>query len=203
MRRAGLGTKLLFALAALAVFATSYYLGNRYARPGRVDLQAFELPQPQKIHPFRLNDKNGKVFDAQALRGHWNFVMAGDLEHPECRSLLVRYVLAWNYLATDPKLQKRTRVVFVDTRDPPLPSEELKKLIEFFNPTFTAVNGSPPEWKRLLAQLGFPRQSLEKGIECDSQNGVVALINPDGYLLALFTAVTDPAVIASDLRFFR
>lgn len=202
MKRARLGTKLLFALSALAVFATSYYLGNRYARPGGTDLQAFALPQPQKIQPFQLRDKNGEMFDARSFEGHWNFVMAGDLKHEECRSLLVRYVLAWNHLAAKPKLQKKTRVVFLDTADP-LPSQELKTLIEFFNPAFTAVNGKREEWAKLAAQLGISRQSIDSGIPCDSRNGVVALINPDGYLLALFTAVTDPATIASDLLFFQ
>jgi len=195
--------KLLFALAALSVFAFSYYLGNRYARPGHDSLQAFVLPEPQKIEAFKLVDKEGRVFDEKSFEGHWNFVMAGDLRDENCRSLLVRYVLAWNYLASDPKLQKKTRVVFLDMTDPPKSDGQLKSEIDFFNPAFTAVDGPDPERRKLARQLGISKAVLDRGIECDSQNSVVALINPDGYLLALFTAVTDPAVIAKDLRFFQ
>lgn len=195
--------KLLFAFAALSVFAFSYYLGNRYARPGHDELQAFLFAEPQKIRTFSLVDKNGNPFDEKAFGGYWNFVMAGDLDDDNCRSLLVRYVLAWNYLAPDPELQKKTRVVFLDTRTPPRPPQELKNRIEFFNPAFTAIGGAERERNRLARQLGIAEAELAGGIECDSQNSVVALINPDGYLLALFTAVTDPSVIARDLRFFQ
>ena len=195
--------KLLFALAALSVFVFSYYLGNRYARPGHDTLQAFVLPKPQEITSFNLVDKEGKVFNEKSFEGHWNFVMAGDLMDENCRSLLVRYVLAWNYLAANPKLQKKTRVVFLDLSDPPMPPEQLKKAIDFFNPAFTALDGPDPERSKLARQLGISKATLDRGTECDSQNSVVALINPDGYLLALFTAVTDPAVIAKDLRFFQ
>ena len=195
--------KLLFALAALSVFVFSYYLGNRYARPGHDSLQAFVLPEPQKITPFRLVDKEGKIFNENSFEGYWNFVMAGDLKDEKCRSLLVRYVLAWNYLAADPKLQKKTRVVFLNMTNPPLTAGQLKAGIDFFNPAFTTLDGPDTERRKLARQMGISRTTLDRGTECDSQNSVVALINPDGYLLALFTAVTDPAVIAKDLRFFQ
>ena len=195
--------KLLFAFAALSVFAFSYYLGNRYARPGHDDLQAFAFPEPQRISSFILVDKEGNDFDEQAFQGYWNFVMAGNLGSETCRSLLVRYVLAWNYLAADPELQKRTRVVFLNMTAPAMPAEQLKRQIEFFNPAFTAVDGPDSERRKLARQLGIPETVLDRESECDSQNSVVALITPDGYLIALFTAITDPSVIARDLRFFQ
>jgi hypothetical protein len=65
------------------------------------------------------------------------------------------------------------------------------------------IGGPERERNRLARQLGITETELAGEIECDPQNSVVALINPDGYLLALFTAVTDPSVIARDLRFFQ
>ncbi len=203
MRTGNLVSKLLFALAALAVFTFSYYLGNRYARPGHDRLQAFVFPEPQQVVPFRLVDKNGAPFTENAFRGHWNFVVTGDLEQERCRPLLFRYVLAWNYLANEPKLQEKTRVVFLDLGREPRTPEELKQFIDFYNPAFTAIDGDAGQKRRLARQLGVPEAALERGVQCDSQNGVVALISPDGVLLALFTGVTDPAAIARDLRFFQ
>ncbi len=196
-------TKLLFAFMAVGVFALSYYLGNRYARPAMANLQAFPFPDPQPVIDFQLVDKNGEPFDRNSLLGHWNFLVAGTMDHRQCRPLMFRYILAWNHLAGEPKLQKKTRVVFLDLARQEQDPKELKAFIDFYNPAFTALTGPFEERHRLARQMGIPKQVLEQGVRCDSQNAVVALINPDGYLLALFTGVTDPAAIAHDLRFFQ
>ncbi len=196
-------TKLLFALAAVAVFGASYYLGNRYARPGSGALQAFVFPEPRPLEDFRLTDEQGHPFTPDSLEGHWNFLIPGDLDQERCRPLLFRYVLAWNYLAGDPKLQEKTRVVFIDMAREPRRPETLKTFIDFYNPAFTAVTGPWADRERLARRLGVSARALETGVGCDPDNAVVGLADPDGVLLALFTGVTDPAAIARDLRFFQ
>ncbi len=196
-------SRLFFALAAVAVFTFSYYLGNRYAHPRRGQIQAFAFPDPVKVAPFRLVDKEGNPFTEADLLGHWNFVVTGDLDRGQCRTLLFRYVLAWNDLAARPKLQRKTRVVFLALGRKSRSPAELKKFIDFFNLAFTAIDGAPAQKEALARQLGVPESALRDGVRCDSQNGVVALIDPKGFLLALFTGVTDPAVIAHDLRYFQ
>jgi len=195
--------KLFFALTAALVFFVGYSLGNRYARPGRDDLQAFVMPEPMPIEAVALEDEAGRPFTTKDLEGHWNLVMAGDLGHPACRALLVRYVLAWNWLADTPKLQEKTRVVFVDTATPPRPAEARKRLIDFYNPAFVALGGPVEAQRRLLTQLGVPAQALAAGVPCDDARSVVALIGPDAHLLALFTGMDDAKAIAHDLKFFR
>ncbi len=197
--RRSLAQKLLFAVSAVGVFFLSYYLGNRYARHGLDGLQAFIFPRPAAVTQFSLVDKNGAPFDETAFKGHWNFLLTGMPDRNRCRSLLFRYMMAWNYLAGDPKLQQKTRVVFLDTSETPTPPGRLKAFIDFYNPAFTAITGAASQRRRLARQIGLPKGDLS-GVQCDSQNGVVALINPDGMLLALFTGVTDPKAIAHDLR---
>ncbi len=199
MTRSRLVKKLGLALLAVAVFGLSYYLGARHGRPLVNHLQAVELPDPEPVPPFKLRDALGFDFTEKDFIGFWNFVMAGDLSEPECRPLLNRYVLAWNMLAAHPKLQKRTRVVFLHT-GAPLSDEDLRQRIHFYNPRFTAAQGSPAALAPLVKALGIPAQEVR---HCDPDRSVVGLVDPKGRLLALFTGLTDPRVIARDLQYFQ
>ncbi|WP_144375174.1 SCO family protein [Thiolapillus brandeum] len=192
--------KLLLAVMAALIFALSYYLGNRYGRPLMTDLQIWIFPQPQSIEDFTLEDKNGAPFGPKAFRHHWNFLMAGDLEDSGCRELLRLYVFAWNRLAQNRQLQQQTRVVFLQTTSMSTP--DMKQVIEFFNPAFTALRGEEKMLKRLTRPMGLP-ESDSLPSSCNMEKSVVALINPDGFLVALFTGLTDPAVIAHDQQFFN
>ncbi len=199
MTRSRLFKKLGLALAALAVFGFSYYLGARHGRPLVHHLQAVELPEPGPVPPFRLRDALGFDFTEKDFIGYWNFVMAGDLTEAQCRPLLDRYVLAWNLLAAHPKLQRRTRVVFLHT-GALLADEELRRRIHFHNPRFTAAQGAPQALAPLVETLGIPDREAR---HCDPDRSVVGLVGPRGRLLALFTGITDPKVIAKDLQYFQ
>ena len=192
--------KFLLAIMAAVIFALSYYLGNRYGRPMMADLQIWAFPEPQGVAGFTLEDKNGDIFNRESLEGHWNFLMAGDLEDPGCRKLLRLYVFAWNRLAHDMPLQKQTRVVFLQTT--PMPRADMKQAVEFFNPAFTAISGDAKEMQRITRQIGLPDTGLLPS-SCSIEKSAVALINPDGFLVALFTGLTDPVVIAHDQQFFN
>ncbi|WP_456445906.1 SCO family protein [Thiolapillus sp.] len=195
-----LTVKLLLAVMAALIFALSYYLGNRYARPLMAHLQIWVFPQPEPVQPFHLQDKDGKPFTPASLRKHWNFLMAGNLEDPGCRELLRLYVFAWNRLAGNRGLQERTRVVFLQTT--PMPKTDMKQAIEFFNPVFTAVSGDEAALIPLARQMGLPGSGPLPS-SCSIEKSAVALINPDGFLVALFTGLDDPAVIAHDQQFFN
>jgi len=191
--------KLLFAVFAVGIFVASYYLGNQYARPLTHDLGATVLPQPEKIREFHLVDKNGDPFTSQSLKNFWNFVIVGSLQDTGCDSLLRLYVQAWNNLAHKPALQRQTRVVFIDPGLSAQQPEQWKQAIEFYNPAFTAVSGEQEEIRKLGRQIGLFTETTA----CSTSGSVVALINPEGYLLALFTGETDPRRIAADLEFFN
>lgn len=193
-----LAPKLLFALLAALVFIASYYLGNQYARPLLKNMDATVLPTPQKVTNIAFTDENGQIFTAASFRDFWNFVLVGNLDDEGCDSLLRLYVSAWNYLAVKPALQKSTRVVFVHTGGNPAETKELKQRIDFYNPAFTALRGDQREIQKLEKQIGLTSDTTH----CHLESSTVALINPEGYLLALFTGAKDPAQIASDLQYF-
>lgn len=191
--------KLLFAVFAVAVFIASYYLGNQYARPLTADTSATVLSRPERITDFQLVDKNGEAFSRQSFESFWNFVVVGNLQDAGCDSLLRLYVMAWNNLAHKPALQKNTRVVFVQTGTSLEEPAQLKQAIEFYNPAFTAVSGEKAQIRRLARQIGL----YDAATPCNPDSNTVALINPEGYLLALFSGVSDPADIARDLQYFH
>ena len=199
-RPKSLALKFSLALMAAVIFALSYYLGNQYARPLLAELQALPLPSPEKVRDFSLADKYGEPFSRDSLRGYWNFVMVGDLHDPGCQDLLRLYVFAWNRLAHDLPLQKKTRVVFMQTSA--METRDMKQAIEFFNPAYTALSGSERELETLTRQMGLPADRPLPS-SCSIEKSAVALINPDGFLIALFTGLTDPAVIAHDLEYFH
>ncbi|WP_296802893.1 SCO family protein [Thiolapillus sp.] len=199
LRQKKIAPKLLFALFAVLIFIASYYLGNQYARPLVKDISATVLPRPEKIGGFVLTDKDGKVFTADSFKNFWNFVVVGNLYDGGCDSLLRLSVSAWNRLAANPALQKTTRIVFVQAAAGPDGTEKLKQAIEFYNPAFTAVSGDKREIQKLGQQIGLYTDNPG----CNPESSVVALINPEGYLLALFTGSDNPAEIARDLQYFN
>ncbi len=198
LRQKKLFPKLIFAVFAAVVFIASYYLGNQYARPLVSQTRATLLPTPKIMAGFELSDKYGEPFTTKSFKDFWNFVMVGNLQDSGCDSLLRLYVMAWNQLAAKPELQKKTRVVFVDDSQPNKTPAQLRKHIDFYNPMFTAATGKQEQLDNLGEQIGIFANTRS----CSPGNSVVALVNPEGYLLALFTGITDPITIAADLQYF-
>ena len=200
LRQKKIVPKLVFALLAVIVFIASYYLGNQYARPLTKEISATVLPRPENVGDFQLKDKYGEAFTGESFKNFWNFVIVGNLYDGGCDSLLRLYIMAWNNLADKPQLQKMTRVVFVQTgATTPDDAGKLKQAIEFYNPAFTAVFGDEREIQKLGKHIGLPASSTT----CAPDASIVALINPKGYLLALFTGITNPMHIARDLQYFN
>ncbi len=189
----------MFAILGLAVFLFSYQLGNRYAQPEKPDTSAYLLPEAIALMPFSLTDEEGAAFDTADFKNYWTLVIVGDHQHAGCKRLLTLYVLAWNRLAHDRPLQNMTRVAFLSLAASGYTVSELKSYIEFMHPDFIALTGDKADLDQLSVQLGLPEDD-NKSVQCSEQNGIVALINPDSELNALFTGISDPAVIAHDLE---
>jgi cytochrome oxidase Cu insertion factor (SCO1/SenC/PrrC family) len=199
LRQRKILSKVMFAVLGLAVFVFSYQLGNRYAQPGKPDTSAFLLPEPITIEPFSLIDEEGASFGSGDFKGYWTLVMPGDHQHASCKQLMARYVLAWNRLAHDKPLQNMTRVAFLSLVAKSHTNNGLKSFIEFIHPDFVGLSGGENDVRRFAAQLGLAEYE-NKSVQCNEPGSIVALINPEGQLSALFTGVSDPAIIAHDLE---
>lgn len=199
LRQKKILSKLIFAILGLGVFLFSYQLGNRYAQPEKPDTSAFLLPEPLAFEPFSLVDEDGAAFSSGDFKGTWTLVMPGDHRLESCKRLVARYVLAWNRLAHDKPLQDMTRVAFLSLVPTAHSNNELKSFIEFMHPDFIGLSGEENEVRQFAAQLGLA-ESGNKSVQCDELDSIVALINPQSQLSALFTGVSDPAIIAHDLE---
>lgn len=189
----------MFALLGLAVFLFSYQLGNRYAQREKPDTSAFLLPEPVALDHFSLIDHEDESFSDQDFKGHWTLVIPGDHRRASCKQLLTRYVLAWNRLAHDQPLQNMTRVAFLSLAPASQPNTELKSFIEFVHPDFVGLWGEEDDARQFAAQLGLA-ESENKSLQCNELDSIVALIDPEGQLNALFTGISDPVTIAQDLE---
>ena len=189
----------MFALLGLAVFLFSYQLGNRYAQRGKPDTSAFLLPEPIALGRFSLIDHEDESFSDRDFKGHWTLVITGDHRRASCKQLLTRYVLAWNRLAHDRSLQNRTRVAFLSLAPASPPNTGLKSFIEFSHPDFVGLSGEEDDVRQFAAQLGLA-ESESGSSQCNELDSIVALIDPEGQLNALFTGISDPVTIAQDLE---
>lgn len=199
LRQRKILSKIIFALLGLAVFLFSYQLGNRYAQQGKPDTSTFLLPQPITLDPFSLIDQEGASFSDRDFKGYWTLVMPGDHRLASCKQLMTRYVLAWNRLAHDRPLQNMTRVAFLSLAPTSQPNTELKSFVEFMHPDFVGLSGEEDDVRQFAAQLGLA-ESENRIAQCNELDSIVALINPQGQLKALFTGISDPVTIAQDLE---
>jgi len=199
LRQQKILSKIVFALLGLAVFLFSYQLGNRYAQRGKPATSAFLLPEPIPLAPFFLIDHEGASFGSGDFKGHWTLVIAGDHRSASCKQLMTRYALAWNRLAHNQPLQHMTRVAFLSLAPASHPNTELRSFVEFIHPDFVGLSGDEEAVLQFAAQLGLP-ESENKITQCNELDSIVALINPQGQLNALFTGISDPVTIAQDLE---
>jgi len=198
LRQRKILSKIIFALLGLAVFLFSYQLGNRYAQSRKPETSAYWLPEAIALEPFSLIDEEGEVFDPRNFSDHWTLVIIGDHRLASCKQLVSSYVLAWNRLAHDKALQNMTRVAFLSLAPTGYSVNELKSFIDFMHPDFVALTGEENDLRHFAAQLGLP-ESENNSVQCDKQDSIVALIDRHAQLTALFTGISDPAIISTDL----
>ncbi len=199
LRKTKLLSKITFAALGLVVFLFSYQLGNRHAQREKPDTSALILDTPIPLKAISLIDEEGAPFHTSNLEKHWTLVVIGDHRLDSCKQLLTRYVFAWNRLAHDSVLQSMTRVAFLSLNPGESSTDDLKSFVELIHPDFIGLTGKKDDLHQFAEQLGLP-QAEEKPVECSDLDSVVSLIDPDASIRAVFTGITDPAAIASDLE---
>jgi protein SCO1 len=188
-------------LAAIAFAALSLLFGAwvRYNQisPAEAPLEIENgtvLPTPREIEPFQLVNAQAKPFTNSSLNGHWSVLFFGFTQCPQmCPTTLA--VLNETYqLLESKKTAPLPEVVFISVdpdRDTPA---AIAKYIASFNKNFLGATGNKEELKRLTAQLNILYMKVEKpnaenpmAYQID-HSGTLLLVNPEGKLLALFSA---------------
>lgn len=196
--------KLALFIAALLALYGGYYWGNRHA-PRELPRHALsQLQNPMPIQSMQLLDQFGNAFTEKRLHGHWNLLFFG-YRHSEqsTPALLTLATQVVNRLADRPQLQKNLQVIFI-TLDPDRDRPEvLLPFVGRYHPEFLALTGPMNEIRRVARQLGirFERRAGSPDDDYLIDHGTsMALIDPAGRLLGLFTGVVDAVTIANDLQ---
>ncbi len=192
----------LFIISLVAIYG-GYYWGNQQI-PINQGLQLIHLlQQPQKITPFELTGPANTPFTAANLKGHWSLLFLGYTgEKSDSRDQLTLATHIINRLAVQPELQRNTTVILV-TVDPK--RDNLKVLTPFvshYSADFIALTGEDKQIRQLASQLGmnYLREGGENGAYSINHSSSMALINPQGELVGLFTGRVDARSIASDIQ---
>ncbi len=192
----------LFLSGLLAIYGGSY-LGNEFARRGFQPQAMTLLELPQPLADFALTDEQGKPFNAASLTGGWSLLLPGYTRHPEeCAPLLGLAGRVYNRLAEWPELQRRLKVIMIGLDPEGDTPERLSSLLSPYGAPFHGASGSTEASLPLTRKLGWiaKRVDLEEGDYRMDHSTTLALVNPNGELVGLFTGLLDPATIAQDIQ---
>jgi len=171
---------------ALCTVLLGYYLGNRYQFGELQNTAAIMFEQPIELE---IDELPQPLRDQIEAEDEWLILLAGE-PGSSCEALLAHYIEVVNRLAAWPNIQKRIRLILVDSADAPI------------GPTWKSV-----EWAHIQAMT--EQQMLEftgqLGIAplgtrwCEDVQATAALIGPGRYSHALLP-LDKPADIAESLR---
>lgn len=163
--------------------------------------------QTRPLAPFTLMDQDGQPFGNERLQGRWSFFFFGYTHCPDvCPTTLVSLNEAMNKIATTENA-KAPQVIFISVDPDRDDTDRLKGYVEYFNPDFLGLTGTPAAINVLTSTLGILH--IKTPNPNDPQNylvdhtATVLLINPKGELLALFGAPHHADKIAADFNRLR
>jgi len=194
---------LFLLLSGLLAIYGGYYLGNEYARHSFQPRAIALLQPPKPLAEFQLTDQQSAPFRPEQLKGRWTLLLPGYLQAgEETAALLGLASRIHNRLATPMELQRRFRVALVSmdpTEDTP---ERLRDFLRPYGQPFVGLTGDAATIQALAAQLGWVslRVTTEDGGYRVDHSTSLALINPAGELVGLFTGLLNPATIAQDIQ---
>jgi protein SCO1/2 len=189
--------KSIFLIAGFMVFAATYYfLAPQFQYQAPETHVASAVKSPSALKAFNLTDSNGNVFDQQSLRGHWTLVFFGYTHCPDiCPRTLAILRETWQHY--NKQHPAPVRFVFADISDNPATSNDLKKFLQNYNPSFIGISGSPEEMRKFSDQLGIYSQLLEDRLD---HTAALLLIDPHARLTAVFSPPFSDLDLIHDLQ---
>jgi protein SCO1/2 len=203
-------SNIFLAAIAFAVLSLLFGLWVRFNQTGAsnapLEIENGTLfPTPREIEPFQLVSAEQKPFTNTSLNGHWSVLFFGFTQCPQmCPTTLAMLNDTYQLIAAKKNVPLPT-VVFIsvdpDRDTPPV----MKKYLSSFNKNFTGATGSQEELKRLTAALNILYMKVQKPNTDDpmsyqiDHSGTLLLVNPEGQLLALFSAPHTAETLAKNI----
>jgi len=156
-------------------------------------ISATVLSPARPLSAFHLTDHKQQDFDKRQLLGKWSFLFFGYTNCPDvCPTTLFLFKMLAGKLQPQPDLYKSTQFLFVSVDPERDTAEVLTRYINYYNPDFTGLTGTPEEIKQFTTSLGVPyfigdHQPGQMNYTVD-HSGAIILINPQGEFQAVFSA---------------
>jgi protein SCO1/2 len=195
-RTAGLAAVAIAIIATIAV--VTFVIGRResYAFKGG------EIRPPMAAGALDLTDQHGQPFSLERERGNVLVVFFGYTTCPDlCPTTLSDYTAVKEALG---KEAERARFVLVTVDPERDTAERLKTYLDFFDPDFIGLRGTPEQIEAAKQAYGVISRKVEYP---DSATGYLVdhtsltyVIDTEGRLRLTYGHGTDPADIADDVR---
>lgn len=196
----------LLILATAVALGAGLWVGQRWFSGSASltpELQgALAYPEPRPLPPFTLQQSDGTPLDQDELAGRWTLVFFGFTHCPDiCPMTLAQLAQAekqWQALPDD----QQPQVLFVSV-DPERDTPELAgRYATHFSPAFLAATASHEVLEPFARTMGmvYMQSPLEGGGYTVDHSSSIAVLDPEGRLVALMRPPFDAAVIAADMR---
>ena len=168
-------------IVAAAIGALAFQQINKLPQPEH----ALYYQQPREIKPFELTDHNGQSFTKEQLKDKWSLVFFGYTSCPDvCPTTLQNLGFIYDDLKT---VAKNSQVLLVSVDPQRDTQEKLSQYIAYFNREFIALRAGHDVLFPFARNMGlmYAISGEGEGYLVDHSASLV-LINPDGYITAIF-----------------
>jgi protein SCO1 len=192
-------------LAVALAAGIGLFAGQRWASAPTADApltlqNGLAYPQPRALPDFSLDTPEGPL-DGSALRGRWTLVFIGFTHCPDvCPTTLAQLTEAGRRV--DLPAAQRPRLLFVSVDPERDSAESTANYARHFSAEALGATADHDRLEPFTRSLGmvYMHSPLEGGGYSVDHSSSVAVVDPDGRLVAQLRPPFDPARIAADLR---
>ena len=169
------------------------------APPELSDINTYVYEKSRPLSDFELVNEQGEPVTGDSLKGHWTFAFVGYTNCPDICPATLAELRQTDKLLGDELPQPWYLLVSADPEhDTP---EKLREYLAFFGEDFHGLTGDLETLRALAKNLGavFMHREVDDRLLVD-HSGHLALLNPDGEMIALMQPPHKPEQLARAFR---
>jgi protein SCO1/2 len=190
------------ALVGVALAATGYWTlwQSQRAAQNFIPPALVALPERRPLAEFILVDDEKGVFDLKSLESYWTFVFFGFMYCPDiCPTTLNDLSKAKQKIVARGIDANDLQFVFISVDPARDKAAQIKRYVQYFDPSFLGTTGSLGQLTNLTRQLGAPFRLEPKTAEnvySVTHSSAVYLIDPLGQYAGIISPPFDATAIA-------
>lgn len=164
--------------------------------PDLSELHTYVYDQGQALADYTLTNEAGATATPDDLKGHWTFAFIGYTSCPDVCPTILSALKGTKALLPVNLPQPSVLMVSADPdRDTPA---RLKDYLSFFGPDFHGLTGDTDTLRKLAKSMNgaFSRYQDKSGNVQVDHSAHLALINPQGQMIAVLQAPHEPKALA-------